>query len=151
MMINKLKPLLESPLVQLLARFILGGIFIYASFHKIFNPVQFAQIIENYQLFPQFSIHLIAIILPWIELIAGLFLVTGHMEKGSAMILSSLLVMFIIAIGINIIRGLDFDCGCFTSSGKGDAPISLLIRDFFILIPGTVILLFSRESNQESE
>ncbi len=143
----KLIKLLENSYIQFISQLFLGGIFIYASFHKIANPAEFAEIINNYKLFPEFSINFFAIILPWIELIAGIFLVSGKYKKGSTIILSTLLVIFIIAISINIIRGLDFDCGCFASSGKGSNPLYLLIRDILILIPGIIIFFFDPKKN----
>lgn len=144
----KLIKLLGNSYIQFIAQLFLGAIFIYASFHKIANPAEFAEIINNYKLFPEFSINLFAIILPWIELIAGIFLISGKYKKGSTIILSTLLMIFILAISINIIRGLDFDCGCFTSSGKGSNPLYLLIRDILMLIPGIIILFFDTKKNR---
>jgi len=138
-MMYKLNKLLNNYYIQFIARVFLGSIFVYASFHKIAEPSQFADIIRNYKLFPEFSINFFAVILPWLELIAGVFLISGKFIKASAFILSGMLIIFIIAISINMARGLNFDCGCFTSSGKGSNPLLLLIRDFLILIPGIVI------------
>ncbi len=138
---DKIMKFLRKSYIQFIARFILGSVFIYASFHKIANPSEFAEIINNYKLFPEFSINIFAIILPWVELIAGLLLILGKYIKGSTAILSTLLIIFIIAISINIIRGLDFDCGCFSSSGKGSNPYSLLFRDILLLLPGIIIFL----------
>jgi len=58
-----------------------------------------------------------------------------------------LLIIFIMAITINIIRGIDFNCGCFSiSSSKHNSNGFLLIaRDLLILIPGIIIVLFHKE------
>ncbi|MCK4385442.1 MAG: DoxX family membrane protein [candidate division Zixibacteria bacterium] len=60
----------------LLFRLILGGIFIYASPDKITHPEQFAKIVYNYNILPHSLINIFAIIMPWMELICGFFLIT---------------------------------------------------------------------------
>jgi len=131
--------------VQFLCRFILGGLFIYASISKIVHPYAFAKIIHNYKLLPDTLIYMSAIVLPWVEMISGLFLVAGIFKRTAAIILSSLLFIFIIAISINLIRGLNFDCGCFTTvaTKNGSDPLGLLIRDILMLIPAGIIIFAS--------
>jgi len=143
--VKKIFLILGKSYIQFLARLILGCIFIYASFHKITDPSQFADIIRNYKLFPEITINFFAVTLPWIELLAGVFLIVGKFVKGSSFILTGLLLIFIIAITINLIRGLNFDCGCFTSNKRGSEPLLLLIRDVIILIPALIISFFSNK------
>lgn len=143
---KKIVNLLSSLPVQILSGFILGGLFIYASIDKIVHPHAFAKIIYNYQLMPDVFIYFMAVTLPWVEIFAGLALVAGVYRRPSAVILSSLLVIFSIAISINLLRGLNFDCGCFStvSTEAGSDPVGLLIRDILILIPGLIIIFFHR-------
>lgn len=132
--------------VQFFFRLILGGLFIYASIHKLANPADFAKIIYNYKLFPDILIYPMAIIVPWLELIGGLCLVAGIYSRAAAIIISIMLVAFIIALSINLARGLDFNCGCFSSSGsEGNDPLGLLYRDFLLLVPGMLIIIFQRD------
>ncbi len=49
----------------------LGAVFLYACFSKIVHPDQFAKIVFGYGLFPDFSINLIAVLIPWMELFAA--------------------------------------------------------------------------------
>ncbi len=130
--------------VQVLCSLILGGVFIYASIDKISHPGAFAKIIFNYQLLPAVLITLPAMVLPWLELISGAFLVAGIFRRASAMILSSLLAVFAVAISINLARGITFDCGCFSTvtTVSGSDPVGLLTRDLLLLIPGLIIVLF---------
>ena len=53
-----MKEKIFHPKVLLLVRVVLGGILVYASWHKIADPPDFAKIIYNYRLFPESSIHL---------------------------------------------------------------------------------------------
>ena len=54
--------------ITLLARLLIGSLFIYASIYKIFDPSAFAASIRNYGLIPPIYSNLIALTLPWLEL-----------------------------------------------------------------------------------
>jgi hypothetical protein len=100
-----------------IARWIVGGVFIAASVHKIYDPDAFALSIHRYQVVPSDLINLMAIYLPWLELLAGLALILApRWRRGSIVILSALLVVFTLAIGLNIARGINVACGCFSSN-----------------------------------
>lgn len=139
---DKIVHILSSLPLQVLCRIILGGVFIYASIDKILHPHAFAKIIHNYQLLPDILVTLPAIVLPWLEMISGLFLVAGIFRRASAVVLSAMLLIFGIAITINLIRGITFDCGCFTTvtTASGSDPVELLVRDILLLIPGLIII-----------
>ncbi len=110
---------------------LVGLMFVLASLHKIASPLQFAGIVDNYQLLPALFVNLVAIVLPWVELLCGIFLLIGIARNGSALVLAGLTLVFIVAISFNIARGLDFDCGCF---GSGHTPPwRLLLRDIGLL------------------
>src|SRR5690606_40852650 len=76
----------------------------------------FARSINNYKLLPYSAINIIALILPWIEVTAGLLLLFGIAAKENAFILDRKSVVFLIAIGISLFRGLNIDCGCFVTA-----------------------------------
>lgn len=135
MNLNKKSEWLRSPGFGLLVRLFLGGVFIYASLDKIQNPAAFAKIIDNYRILPLVTVNLLAIFLPWLELIIGVCLILGIARNGSSFILSGMILVFILAIGSVLIRGLDISCGCFTTSSEGD-PIALkrLLEDLGFLI-----------------
>lgn len=134
--------MLDNRYVLLVLRLILGISFITASIHKIADPSAFAHIIYGYGLFPNDLINLIAIAVPFLELFCGLLLVTGVYQGGAALMINVMLVGFIMAISINLIRGYDFDCGCFTSgaSGENSDPFSLLLRDYLLLGMGIIVM-----------
>lgn len=132
------------PYFVLIARFFIGILFLYASIDKIKHPSEFAEIVANYQLLPYGIVNLFSLILPWVELICGIALIIGFRIKSCAFILSCLTFIFIIALGINIIRGVDINCGCFSTEAKNNhSMISLLIRD--ILIFGLIIFLIKEK------
>ncbi len=125
---------LTHPITGLVARIVLGGVFIYASLDKIKHPELFAEAVYNYQLSPGVAVNLVALWLPWLELLSGGLLVLGVWVRGSTLILSGLMVVFLAALGINLARGLDIHCGCFTTQGSGPMTILTLFRDSLFLV-----------------
>lgn len=138
---------IKSPCVELILRFFIGVIFIYASIHKIVYPAQFAKIVYGYALFPPITINLIAIIVPYLELIMGSALILGIYTRAAAIISASLLFSFIIIISINMIRGHEFDCGCFTDNSKylPHSTSMLLIRDIICFIIAIYITFYRKK------
>ena len=125
---------LTHPAVGLMARIVLGGVFIYASLDKIRHPELFAEAVYNYQLSPEVAVNLVALCLPWLELFSGGLLVLGVWVRGSSLILSGLMIVFLGALGINLARGLDIHCGCFTTQGSDPMTILTLFRDSLFLV-----------------
>lgn len=123
-------------------RTILGAIFIWASWDKILSPRDFAQIISNYQLVPDALVPAAAVLLPWTEAVCGLCLITGIGTGGAALIVNTLLMVFIGALSLNLYRGLDVNCGCFSvqASAPGSTPLEIA-RDAAILAVGLVVLI----------
>ena len=145
-MSKALKTILTNSWVELAVRWTLGLIFIYASFHKILSPADFAKIIYGYDLFPGALINLIAVMLPFVELVSGLSLIAGIYPRSAALIINTMLLAFIIALSINIVRGHEFDCGCFSSSEIGyttSVKLSLL-RDVIFFVLGLHVYLYVR-------
>lgn len=130
--------------LEFAARLILGVTFIYASYHKILAPAEFAKLVYGYDLFPHNTINLIAIIIPFIELMSGIALITGTFPRSVSLIIMGMLIVFIIVISINIIRGHEFDCGCFSlaTNQNANSAFYILGRNFILLIMGICIFLY---------
>ena len=141
---NFLTNILYNSWMELAARWVLGATFIYASYNKILAPAVFAKIIYGYDLFPAILINLFAIVLPFVELIAGMALIFGFYPRSAALIVNLMLLAFIISLSINVIRGHEFDCGCFAIGADSQSTFSgpLLIRDVFYFALGIYVFLF---------
>jgi uncharacterized membrane protein YphA (DoxX/SURF4 family) len=98
----------------LILRVALGGLFIYTSLHKIRNVVRFKDAVVNYEILPYWIVNIAAITIPWLEFMIGLLLIAGVLVRACAIVNCSLLLLFNAAIGINIIRGIEIYCGCFS-------------------------------------
>ena len=118
----------------LVARVFLGLLFLYASIEKILYPRAFAEIVYNYLILPDGLIHLTAVVLPWIELLLGLFLILDLWLPGAVLVANALLMAFLAALALNIARGVDIDCGCFSSEGSPAPMFYYLGRDAFFLL-----------------
>jgi uncharacterized membrane protein YphA (DoxX/SURF4 family) len=139
-MINRV---LQRPSILLISRVILGGLFIYASIDKIIQPLAFAQVIHYYRLTPPDLINFLAVIFPWMELVAGLILIIGYRVRGSSLLISILLVFFAIVLTVTAIRGINIACGCFSTSTAVKSNLILrIIEDIGMLLLGLHILLF---------
>jgi uncharacterized membrane protein YphA (DoxX/SURF4 family) len=101
--------------LDLLLRFTLAAVFLWAGATKIADPYKFANVISNYQLLPEIMVNAMAVWLPWIEVLCGVLLVCGVWIDGSLVIVNTLLIVFMAALISNWIRGIDVDCGCFSA------------------------------------
>jgi putative oxidoreductase len=132
---------LASPWLTIRVQLALGIFFVAASLPKIVDPPSFAHMIHNYRIVPGALVNLMALTMPWIELLCGLALILGIWTVAARSLISVLLITFIIAISINLLRSNAIDCGCFdvTSAGKsreerlGDMWL-VVLRDLGMLL-----------------
>jgi uncharacterized membrane protein YphA (DoxX/SURF4 family) len=125
---------------------IIGGIFIYAGVMKIFDPVGFANDIDNYKILPWPLTVRLAFYLPWLEILCGLAVILGLLYRGGLLILTVLISIFILASVIAKARGLDITCGCFGHASKYLSFFGHLALDFAILAALTVLWISNRRS-----
>ena len=126
----------------LVSRLVLGGLFIYAGLEKVIYSEQFAELVFNYKLLPTEAVNLVALVLPWLEILAGFLLIMGLFTLPAAAILVFLVLVFVGAVGFNLARGLDFQCGCFSASTEArNATLATLLRDIALLVPAAICLI----------
>jgi uncharacterized membrane protein YkgB len=129
---------------------ILGGIFVVAGFLKASDPLSFYDDIGSFVLFPPMMALLIALYLPYLEIICGLCLVFNHCKPAAISTLGGLLALFIGLLIFSWIRGLDIRCGCFGNSGS-DMPAHygwLLLRNAALL--AAALYLLSKSAKKPS-
>jgi uncharacterized membrane protein YphA (DoxX/SURF4 family) len=136
-----MKKAVAHPVLGLLLRIYIGAIFITASMYKINYPGEFAETIASYQIVPFWGVHLMALFMPWIELICGLMLVLGLRTRAAGVLAGAMLVVFCVAIVATLARGIPIGCGCFTSV---EDPLSWksLLRDLLWLAMTAQIVWF---------
>ena len=125
-----------------IVRIALGAILVAACLDKIAHPAGFARVIANYQILPDGLVKVVAVILPWLELVLGALLIVGLWLPGAVALTNILLLTFFASLVFNVIRGLDVHCGCFSTNvqGKPDT-VWYLLRDAAFLAMGAYLFI----------
>jgi uncharacterized membrane protein YphA (DoxX/SURF4 family) len=99
--------------------------------------------VATYQFLPLPLINLMAIVLPWLELVSGVMLVLGLRVRAAALLMTGMMLVFMIALGWALYLGLDMSCGCFASQGEADSISGLTMwRDAGWLALCLYVLVF---------
>ena len=138
-----MKRILENKYLSLIARFILGIVFIYASIDKLADPALFAQSIGNYKILPSDIALIVATVLPWLEMLCGVSLLIGFFTGGSSLTVSVLLFIFTLFVISALLRSLDISCGCFTQDPNAHKIGWMKVAENIGLLSLSVYLFFS--------
>ncbi|MFA7326553.1 MAG: MauE/DoxX family redox-associated membrane protein [Candidatus Kapaibacterium sp.] len=107
-----MRKLIDNPILILVIRTFIGILFIFFGVAKIAEPSQFANEIGNYGMTPDFITHLMALILPWAEMIVGVLLLFGIYQNENGLLATLMLIMFTFGVIFAFTSGLDINCGC---------------------------------------
>jgi hypothetical protein len=107
---------------------LIGLVFLGFGAMKVLDPAGFAIDIRNYRVLPWTGCVVLALYLPWLEVLCGLGLMLHRAYRGALVLAAGMLGVFIVAYGSTRVRGLDVACGCF---GHGTASFHwpVLIMD----------------------
>ena len=119
-------------------RWVVGGVFLVAGGLKLADPAEFGVDIHNYRLLPYRTAVLLAVYLPWLEILCGTFLILRRLQSAVLLLLLLLLLLFTAALVSAWVRGIDIACGCFGSGSHIAYPWSVL-RNLALL--GGIVLL----------
>jgi len=129
-------------------RVLLGLAFLIACSHKILFPGSFAQTLYFYQLLPDRLINPLAITLPWVEAVAAVaIMASARFKDAAALLMIGLLAVFTAAIAINLFRGLDVSCGCFSTGGDDPIGWGNVIRNAGYMFIAFLVLFEERLLN----
>lgn len=128
-----------------LVRIALGALFVYASVDKILYPAEFAEAVRNYQMLPLSLVNVFAVMLPWVELVAGLFLLNGFKTQSSTIVIFLLTCMFTVGVISAMARGIDIHCGCFSMEGGRKVGAQMLVEEGLLLVMCGIIFFFNRD------
>lgn len=134
------------PLSSLVARLTLAGVFALAALPKIQNPTEFAVSVAAFRVLPEALVPWTALLLPWLELVIAIGLLTPWLKQASAWLIACLLASFIVLHGTAWARGLDISCGCFGLTESSPAYIWLILRNFGLLAMVWLVLKFPTSS-----
>jgi uncharacterized membrane protein YphA (DoxX/SURF4 family) len=135
-----------QPWIGLLARLVLGGVLLVAGYLKAFSPDKSMMAVRAYEVLPIWIANALGIILPWLEIGAGLLLIIGVGIRYAAAFGAALMMLFIIAIAQAWARGLSIDCGCFGGGGTIDPSqtkyLEEILRDTGLALLGLYLLRY---------
>ena len=130
-------------------RVVVAGVFVVAGVMKIWDfkharsaTPDFTIAIQHFRLLPSPDLAvLLAVYLPWLEVVAALALFVRRVALGATAAMLGMSVMFLAAIGSAWWRGLDIACGCFGRDEISTDFRTLILRDLALLAAVSVLFI----------
>lgn len=135
--------------VGLLARLVVGGVWLWAGLLKISDPEASITAVRGYQLLPASAAEVVGRALPTVEVALGAVLLLGLLHRFSGALSALLQLAFIAGIASVWARGIAINCGCFGDGGPnpdafGQYPWEIA-RDTGLLA-ASLLLVFLRRT-----
>jgi uncharacterized membrane protein YphA (DoxX/SURF4 family) len=140
--------------MPVLARLSVGVIFLIAGLDKVQAPGAFADAVRSYHLLPPSLVLLFAYLVPWLEVLAGAYLLVGFMTRWAAAATGAMLAMFVFALGRALATGdTNHACGCFGAGAAANPILAFLsggdtitwwdlIRDLLLIALSCLLLVW---------
>lgn len=125
----------------LVLRVALGAIFVVAGASKIGHAAEFAAQIAGFRLLPQAAVVPLALVLPFLELLLGGYLIVGLFTRAAAWVAVALFALFDGAIASAVVRGMTVSCGCFGPNDKTVTTWTEVARDAVFVLLAVVVAL----------
>jgi len=149
---------MAGKITVLLLRLIVAGVFLYAGVMKIWDfrhgqsaTPDFTVAIQHFEILPNPDLAvLLAVYLPWLEVIAALTLFVKRLALGAATAITGMTVIFLVAILSAWTRGLDISCGCFGKEAVATNYPSLVVRDVLLLAAALALVVWEARREQRA-
>jgi len=129
---------LDHPRVVRACQVSLGVLFAAAALAKLGDLGSFATQVHNYRIVPVATENLLALTLPWIELIAALALILNVRARAGAVVITAMLAVFTVGVIVAMSRGLNFECGCFGTFDATRVGLGKVAQNLAMLALGGV-------------
>jgi hypothetical protein len=123
---------------------VLACIFLASAVPKLLHPRGFILAVLEYRVLPERLGWLYGRLLPPLELLLALLLLSGTAVRLAAIVGSLLLLSFLIAVSINLARGRTLDCHCFGRARKRPIGWGLLLQDGALLGASIALAVMDR-------
>jgi putative oxidoreductase len=129
---------------------VLGVVFLAAGLLKIADPAGFAVSIALLRVLPAGLTGPTAILLPWVEVVAGAaLLLTRRYRDAATWLILGLMVPFTVVLAVALLRGTGGSCGCFgEGAGFLNRPEVGLVRN--ALLGAAAVVLIRRKATSRS-
>ncbi len=129
--------------IEVLLSAVLGSVFLASAVPKLRHPKGFILAVLEYRVLPPQLGWFYARLIPPLELLLALLLLTGTAVRVAAVLVSMLLLSFIVAVSINLARGRDLDCHCFGHTRKQPIGWRLLLQDAVLFGAAIALVLLT--------
>jgi thiol-disulfide isomerase/thioredoxin/uncharacterized membrane protein YphA (DoxX/SURF4 family) len=126
-------------------RLILGGIFLVSSLSKLTDISSFQRLVASYHILPVGLAQVYGLLIPWIELIMAVLLITGIFRRIAAAGTIVLTASFATASIFSLVSGATATCGCFGEAFPLSHSQSLIINGFMLI--QAVLLLVTPQTS----
>ncbi len=143
----------KGKILEWLLRLCLGGLFVWSGVVKLQDLPEFLESVGNYQ-FEFLNEPYDAVVtytLPWVEVFAGLAVISGFGKSGGLVIIMGMLASFCWALSDAWSKGLNINCGCFS---KNSEPVNYplkLAENVGIFVVALVLLIMALRMRRKSE
>jgi uncharacterized membrane protein YphA (DoxX/SURF4 family) len=131
---------------MLLTRLALGAVLIYAGVVKVPNTAVFAEAVANFDILPRSGNWIVALTLPWAEIVIGLMLICGLWLRYSAAVTVLMFLGFGGAVVLALARGIDIECGCFGTDDYERVGVKVLAIEAAMIAAGVLVFIFPSQS-----
>jgi uncharacterized membrane protein YphA (DoxX/SURF4 family) len=142
---SKLKQILTHPYLMVALRLYLSYTFFMSGWEKIQHLDAFVEIAKAYEILPDMITEIYARILPFVEVLVAVYLLFGLLTKYTSVITALMLISFMIATVINLVRGTALtNCGCFELDEYGEGfGWHIFFRQIWYMTP-TLLIYFGK-------
>ncbi len=134
------------PWITLAARLLLGAVLLLAGYLKAKSPSEAQMAVRAFELLPVGLANLFGLVLPWLEIGAGILLILGVTVRYAAIFGGLSMLLFIGAISQAWARGLTIDCGCFGGGGQVAAGhtkyLQEILRDSGLALTAAFLIIW---------
>ena len=129
-------------------RIIIGCLFLISGLGKLLEPHQnFLYVIQSYEVLPGALETAASYIVPWVEFLAGVFLVLGLWINYVLRVFLILVASFLVIVSQALVRKLPItECGCFGELFSFPLPVVLTIDSILWIL--LALLLFRRGATE---
>jgi hypothetical protein len=129
--------------VGLILRFALGTLFLLAGSAKVVRLERFADAVQGYRMVPEAWVGSVAAGLAVTEAILGGLLLGGVYVPIAATFTTFLLLVFSLAVALNLRRGRRIACGCLGALGGRVVSGVVLLRNAVLVVAALALALIS--------
>lgn len=115
-------------------RFALAGLFVMAAASKLPRRDEFEAVVRRYELLPSALVLPFSRAIPTLELGCGALLAVGLGVAPVSLVLAGVLTVFSGAVAINLLRGREIDCGCFSNAAPRRITWWLVVRNAGLIV-----------------